>query len=463
MTTNQYKIRVRPLLQVIVIIPLCSYLLSITSCRKYLQIGNTSDKQLASQVFTNDGSANSAIAGIYRTLRDNLAGNTFNITIQAGLTSDELVSFLPGPPSEDYHNNAIQPNDYYLPWPSLYQCIYQANAVIEGLQVGNNLPTTSKNQYLGEAKFMRAFCYFYLLNLFGNVPLLTSTNVQVNSSASNASDSDIYNQIITDLKDAQQDLVNNYSYGGGEKVRANSWVATAFLARVYLCQKNWAEAEKQATAVIDSKNYSLLPSPDGVFNKNNSEAILQLSNTPSDIISDPSNFIFDIAPKIILSDELVNAFQLTDLRRQFWIQSGIYNGDTYYYPIKYSSLALNPPEYYTLFRLAEQYLIRAEARAEQGNIQDAESDLNTIRARANLPAITNLNQPNCIDSIFQERRLEFFAEIGQRWIDLKRTGRIDSVMAKAKPVEWKPFAALWPIPLTDIQSNSNLKQNPGYY
>ena len=115
-----------------------------------------------------------------------------------------------------------------------------------------------------------------------------------------------------------------------------------------------------------------------------------------------------------------------------------------------------------MLRLAEQYLIRAEARARQGNIPGAQQDLNSIRNRAGLPNTTTSGPTEILEAIMEERQRELFTEGGHRWLDLKRTGRTTEVLAPLKPL-WDPTDVLWPIPEDEIFNNSNLlPQNPGY-
>jgi hypothetical protein len=130
----------------------------------------------------------------------------------------------------------------------------------------------------------------------------------------------------------------------------------------------------------------------------------------------------------------------------------------------------NLTEYIILFRLAEQYLIRAEARARQGRIiglNSAKSDLDIVRSRAGLAGTTARNQLDIIDAIMRERQLELFTEAGNRWLDIKRTDKIDEIMNTTAPLKggiWASYKSLYPIPVIDIQRNRSLRghQNPGY-
>jgi len=113
--------------------------------------------------------------------------------------------------------------------------------------------------------------------------------------------------------------------------------------------------------------------------------------------------------------------------------------------------------------LAEQYLIRAEARAEKNNLNGAIDDLNMIRERAGLsPLLPSSDQSQVLAAVAQERRIELFAEWGHRWLDIKRTKTADQILGPIKSL-WKSTAQLYPIPTLEIQTDPNLKQNPGYY
>src|SRR5262249_32404391 len=141
-------------------------------------------------------------------------------------------------------------------WNGSYTWIYQANACIEGISKSEGISTPCKNQLIGEAKFIRAFLYFNLVNLYGDVPLVTSTNYAVNASLPRTSVAQVFQQIVQDLKDAQQLLTASYPSAG--KVRPNKFAATALLARAYLYQKQWANAAAAANEVISTGSYGLV-------------------------------------------------------------------------------------------------------------------------------------------------------------------------------------------------------------
>jgi hypothetical protein len=122
-------------------------------------------------------------------------------------------------------------------------------------------------------------------------------------------------------------------------------------------------------------------------------------------------------------------------------------------------------EYYMVLRLAEQYLIRAEARAHLRNLPGAIADLDSIRNRAGLPliSITNpaITREELLIAIQQERQTELFAEWGHRWFDLKRTKQADAVL-KDRKSSWNSTDTLYPVPASERILNPNLTQNDGY-
>src|SRR5699024_8636093 len=135
-----------------------------------------------------------------------------------------------------------------------------------------------------------------------------------------------------------------------------------------------------------------------------------------------------------------------------------------YFPRKYKE-DLNTKEsleYSILFRLAEQYLIRAEARVHLGKIAKAQNDLNKIRNRAGLPNTIAHTEKELVEAIIQERQIELFTEYGQRWFDLKRTHKAAEALSPIKP-NWKDTDILLPLPESELELNPNLQpQNKGY-
>ncbi len=438
-------------------------------CKKLIQIPPPQDQILAPTVFADSATATSAIDGVYSKIMSfNLQLTNGAMSVFPGLSADEIYNTSPSTSLDPFTNNAIPVNEATTIWNRLwkwgYTSIYQANACIEGIKNSTGLSAATRAQLTGETEFIRALCYFYLVNLFGNVPLVTSTDYKLNESMPRTASDKVYQQIVLDLKDAQNLL--NIDYPTSAPVRANKWAATALLARVYLYQKNWQQAENAASEVINSGSYSLVTDLNQVFLANSPEAILQFIpvnqgfNTAEGYSFIP--FSTNSKPTYAINPYLLNAFEPGDLRKTIWLKSNTINGQAYYYPYKYKiRFSFTITEYNMVLRLAEQYLIRAEARAQQDNITDAQADLDIIRNRAGLPSTTANDKLSLLLAIEHERQVELFCEWGHRWFDLKRTGKIDEVLGKEKN-NWAPTAALYPIPLTEIKRNPFLTQNPGY-
>lgn len=440
-----------------------------SACKKFVAVPPPADQVVSSTVFLDDASASSALTGIYsEMMKDFNQFCTGNTTIYAGLSADELA-YNGTANIQEFEKNEITETSHGVIasffWTTPYKYIYTANLCIEGLNASASLTPSTKTTLLGEAKFIRAFCYFYLANYFGDVPLITSTGYKENASLPRSPLAEVYNQIISDLKEAQTLLSPNYMVS--DKLRPNKWTATALLARVYLYTKDYASAEREATAVINSNAYTLVSNLNNVFLKGSSETIWQLYpvntvwNTWEGRSFLPSSA--SALPSYLVHPSLLAAFETGDARKTAWITSKTVSGKTYTYPFKYKVYGNSAPqtEYYIVFRLAEQYLVRAEARAQQNNVAGAVADLNIIRNRAGLSGTTANDQSSLLAAIEQERRVELMFEWGHRWFDLKRTGRADAVLGALKPT-WQPTDALWPIPVSQLNANPALSQNPGY-
>jgi hypothetical protein len=364
----------------------------------------------------------------------------------------------------------------YAIWASCYQTIFAANSVLEGLNAPNGVTPALNTELQGEARFIRAFCYFYLTNLYGDVPLVLTTNYTTNNSIGKSPQADVDLQVIADLTYAVTNLSPGYTDANNnpspERVRPVQSAAEALLARVYLFTGNDTGAEAQAGAVIAQTAAYSLTGLDSVFLKNSKETIWSLQ--PPGLLGmstyDAPYFILSGPPQeVSLNPSLMNAFEPGDARRNKWVgvyvDSAITGNPSWYYAYKYKELYppnYDPGEYSVVLRLAEQYLIRAEARALLGDITEAQSDLNLVRARANLPPTTAATTPDLLAAILHERQVELFSELGHRWLDLKRTGLAGTVLEPLKP-GWTTNALLYPVPASDITTDPNLlPQNPGY-
>jgi hypothetical protein len=320
----------------------------------------------------------------------------------------------------------------------------------------------------------------------------------VNTLLSRSPQTKVYEQIITDLKEARELLATDYLDAtllklGSERVRPTQWAARALLARTYLYTKDYANAELEASSVIDNVGSYSLPPLNEVFLKNSREAIWQVQPTTAFFDTEDARvFVIpfygpsaDESNPVSLSAQLLESFEPGDQRKTVgnWVAEVNVSGTVYSYPYKYKDNEYNPDiagigatdfmtEYQMILRLGEQYLIRAEAKAQQNKLGGAIADLDKIRGRAGLQLIGNTNpgisQSAMIQAIIHERQVELFTEMGQRWFDLKRTGTIDVVMEAVTPLksngigEWRSYQQLFPLPQSDLNKAPNLRQNAGY-
>ena len=467
---NQYTINIRNC--VFVIMTMVG--LSITGCKKFADVPAPSNQLSSATVFTNKTTLASALAGMYSTMI-----TTNSDYMQAGLTSfpgmsaDEMLYSASYASYEAFMNNAIPVSDLELQlfWSAFYKNNYVANSIIIGTQnsADGAIPDSIKTDAIAESKFVRAYNHFYLVNFWGEVPIVTTTDPTITNTLYRSSKQDVYLQIINDLKDAKSGLKGDYSWSSGDRSRPNKYAAIALLARASLYTGDWAAAAANADTVIKATSlYSLLSTTGmtNIFAKNNTEAIWQMAPAQSaGYTTEAVRFIpvTGSVPSFILdSTRLIKAFETGDKRYINWVGKQVVNSVTYYYPYKYKLKATSTTsaECITYLRLAEQYLVRAEANAQLNNLSAAIADINVIRNRAGLPNTTATTQADILKAIEQERRVELCFEYGHRWMDLKRNNRADAVLGTK--TGWVSTDALYPVPQADRNNNHNLSQNEGY-
>lgn len=442
-------------------------------CRKLTETPTQQQLLTPSRVFSNDADAAAAMTGVYIEMAISLRSfMNAGISLDAGLSADELDCRPQTnlPPEDSFRRNIPTPGDGLstLLFRNGYTLINDLNSVLEGVRASKGMSSAMRTQLEGEAEFGRAFIYFYLVNLYGAVPLALGTDLLQNEGLARASVDSVYAQVTSDLQDAQKllpvDYVDATGYTG-DRTRPNQGAATALLARVRLYRGQWSLADSAASALISDPRYLLEQSLDSVFLSVSREAVWQLQPVLKTVATaDASVYLSPPGrPNFVLTPELLGVFEPGDLRRQHWTRSVVVSGTVYAYPYKYHqpSPAAGAPEYEMVLRLAEQYLIRAEARVQENNPAGAVADLNAVRKRAGLAASTPMGTAAMMAAVLQERRVELMSEWGHRWLDLKRTGLADSVLASEKPW-WKTTDQLYPIPSAQLRSSPGMLQNPGY-
>jgi hypothetical protein len=339
--------------------------------------------------------------------------------------------------------------------------------------------------------------YFNLVRLFGPVPLVlhNPNSVDVSSLQVPRTPSDsVYAQIISDLNDA---TALPASYTGADIGRVTSGAAHTLLAKVYVTRKQWGPAQTEIQSVLNGGyGYSLFPNFADVFKKSTKNGVEHIfsvqyatnggeANTTQYLSQSFTSFNTGTYPIDIPSDSSIAAlFSDSDTRKAvsfYTSQFNAVNGQTVifhnpYTPYlnKFVDYSLTPLNNQTIsginfpvLRFAEVLLLNAEVLNENngGPTAEAYSAINQVRARAKVPDLTpGLNQSDFRDSVFLERRKELIQE-GHRWFDLVRQG--GQVLVDALKVFPAKQAAtlkdsLYPIPLTEIQLDPLLTQNPGW-
>ncbi|WP_256006814.1 RagB/SusD family nutrient uptake outer membrane protein [Pedobacter deserti] len=441
-----------------------TFLATLAACRKLVEIDDPKNQLTPEKVYADTNAAQGVIANVYANYERNI-NPILNLSL--ALYADELNYFGLNTETIEFFQSRVSTGNQRNQslWARLYNMVYQCNDLLEKLPVSENLPDAFRKRVAGEAHFLRAFAYFHLINLYENIPIILATDVAASSKTGQSNLAINYAQIEADLQSAQS-LLNDYPLPH-TKTRASYYSATALLSKVYLYQQQWPAAAEAANIVINS-NLFKLEHPAEVFKASSAETIFQFwtpqgynYNTPELILTNTNN------PQYALNTQLGTAFETDDLRKEHWVGirslSNGSNTQVYFYPIKYSNTAADSsdPEYFIYSRLADQYLILAEAKAELGDFDACMTALNVLRERANIQTYSNLSSIElCREAVTRERRLELFLESGDRLFDLKRTGKLNEIL-KAKPL-WLPRARNLPIPRNELSSNRSLIQNDGY-
>jgi hypothetical protein len=445
------------------------------SCSKLIEIPDHPINQIPeSRVFNDSADIISAIAGVYSNFRANQTAGTLGstmVTTIGGMSADELLPSYSS--NAGFVSNVIPVTDGSVStlWTSGYSNLYQMNSCINGIGSTTAVSDSLKQALVAEIKVARAFYYFQLVNLFGGVPLITATDYNITGKQGRAGVDEVYGLIRADLAEARSVLKARYPSSAGTKYRPNLYTALALSAKVFLYRQQWDSAAMMAKQIINDGLYQLESTPATVFSKSSKEVIWSLPGNGTSVSTGEGYALLPTsiysAPAYYLNPLLLSAFEDNDLRKTAWIRTLTVSGKTYSCAQKYKSnqgtsiaAPAYPSEDYVMFRLADMYLILAEADAQLSNTTDARTNLDIVRTRAGLPAYAGTDA-DLLTAIYHERQIEMAFEWGNRWYDLKRTGTIDAVLGAQKPT-WTSTAALLPIPSTQLIANVALTQNEGY-
>ena len=477
-----------------------SFLLLLASCSKFLDLKPVSqgiaieNQSSDSILYKSAGDAEAALAGTYSDFKNEYF--ELDYFVNGDAQSDDAYAGADNPANfqiDGYKIDATNSN-VSRDWAYLYSAIGKANTLINNVSTvtDQDLTAQRKKEMIAEASFIRAYMYFQLVQLWGDVPLQL-TEVKTISAANfeevypilfppRAPMAEVYKQIILDLETA----LGGVKATAVDKGYATTGAVNGLLAYVYATQEphQWDKVLKYCNDVVAGP-YTLLPTYDKLWDgssENSSESIFEVNYAGTSSSGNWGTSMFmgmDWKKFNIPSNDLVKAFtDEGDVVRKnssvvFLDVTGKWS-DAHWpqasYPFgnKWRNITSPSPQNYIFMRLADILLLKAEALNETGDVTGAAALVNQIRTRVNLPNTTASNQAAMRLAIEKERRLELAFE-GHRWYDLKRTGRAIEVINNAKDQNGQNLGyqlnqnrLLWPIPQSEMDKNSYLVQNPGY-
>lgn len=401
-------------------------------------------------------------------------------------------------------------------WVAAYRGIGRTNTFLE--KVGSvNMDESLKARMAGEAKFLRAFYYFMLVDVYGGVPLiLEAPDADKHAALPRNSKAEVVAQILQDLEDASAALPE--AYGGADVGRITKGAALALTARVALYDEQWALAAQKAGEVIESGTYSLFPNYRELFlleNENNEEVIFDVQFLAPRFTNDYDQVIYNLNRPAPLKD-LVDAYLMIDgkpatesdlydanapyenrdprlhqtivcigypfngrtttaqnvVTTGFGLKKYTYHLDDVFTPVMPANGSeINP----IILRYAEVLLTYAEATNElDGPDESVYEAINALRKRpsVNMPDLPpNLTKEAMREAIRHERRIElafegtYYSDI-RRWKIAEEVNNAPAVNHEGKVIVNRGFNKdrdyLWPIPHVQIQENPNLSQNPNW-
>ncbi|MGB6154146.1 MAG: RagB/SusD family nutrient uptake outer membrane protein [Pricia sp.] len=503
-STNFFTERRKWLLALVAI---CSITLSCTDLEE------NPDFSSSEAFYTSESEALTALNGVY----DNLGREWFN-TMYARFCFDCVLGYSTGYEKQplNYASGALTPGDGVLAsyWNISYKAINDANNVIAKVPE-IEMDEAKKSRIIGEAKFLRGYFLYHLAVYFDDVPVYTEPTQSFDAAASNENGKQrALEQAIADFTDAAAVLPP--SYEGDDLGRAHKWAALGFLSKTYLETGQFNEAREAAENVIDNSGLALFDDFTFNFDVEHENMGERLFDIQFSFAADPdknSNFLAHFSPtdwagpsednqsaaaagwadawiwgepefRMTYNEEdaripgtFVESYYSRNVNAQVtWDPNAKSNfvgsGSTERtyrsaYVVKYletePSSWDNTEKNFPALRLADVMLAHSEAANESGQ-GDAYFGINTVRARANLPALSGLSKQDLKDAIVQERAWEFAFE-GQTFITLKRAGfeyvadYVNKYTGRSSPVDGRKDAVL-PIPNQEVNANPQLEQNP---
>ena len=483
---------------------------TLSACERILDQQPLADP-VAETFYTNEAEATLAVNAIYDVLNGSLYyGNT---PVALAMMEDHIYKGTN--PNDGFglsqiNSLDIEPtNPYVFEWyQSLYQGINRANVAIERIQTlpsPGKISDPAKKRLVAEARFLRGLYYFYLVRLFGDVPLVLQTSADPSApGVAKSPESAVYAQVETDFRAAIPDLPA--AYNSANLGRATSGAAKSFLAQVHMWRNEAQKAIPLLEEVINSKQYALEPKFIDLFlepNVNSKEMVFAIQYKDLGSNAESASWVRSIGVRgqrpvvnqsgfgfMVGTKELLDNYAAGDLRRDlsFWefgepnpaTPAGAKYNAKSSSPFHLNTTDVGPQKWWwarqgyfqetatnlALIRYADVLLLYAEAlnEANNGPTKAALDAINAVRARAGVqPLAAGLTKKDFFEAVLRERRAEFVFEF-QRWWDLARTKTAERFFANAvyKIGKFNAKHYKWPLPQNALDRNKALVQNPNY-
>jgi starch-binding outer membrane protein, SusD/RagB family len=438
-------------------------LLSLISCEKNIQIDPPSSLD-GSAGFKSKQDVEAALLGCYNSMQ---SANYVGLRYWAlcDMYADNIAHVGTFPSFAQVANRGILADNAEVNnmWLNIYSGINRMNTVIDAAGAVDD-KSFNNAAAIAEARLLRAFQYFNLLRFFGGsetgynksgglgVPIILKPTLTSKEAVAVArsSEADVWKQILEDIDFAVGNLPNSTATG-----RVNKRVAFALKARAHLYREEWTQAEVASDSVIVKGGYSLLSSANYAtifFQKGNSENIWELVYDPTNT---SQSYFFFYPTSLGGRNEISATTTLRDASEANDVRKAVnYTTTPAAKTLKFTRS--DGTDNNIMIRLAEMYLIRAEARAKLNKLTESLADLNVIRKRAGITDATATTEATLLTAIEKERRIELAFE-GHRWFDIRRYNKLASVNIT------QTFRALWPIPQREVLTSNNvIAQNPSY-
>ncbi len=428
-----------------------------SACSKILDVEPTASIDV-NEAIKNKRGVERALNGTYDALQQ--AGSYGrNMALMADLAADNLTWTGTTYDYGQISDKKILSNNVVIDgmWTSAYDAVNRANNIIERLPSVSDMTDSEKASVEGECKFIRALMHFDLVRYWGQIPLKLQATTNLNNINTPASSKiEVINAVISDLKFAVQNMSPAARQGYASGDAAKALLTRAYLYRFYLTNDvtDLNTLIPLADEIVTS--YPLVDSYASLFGNNsaNTESLFEVVFNEQDknVIAQylyPRSLTgrYEFAP----TTDLINSFEADDQRGQLILV----DGSNFPYANKYQDVSAGADRVYVI-RSAEVKLILAEAKYLLNEpVGEVLSVVNDVRLRAGLSSILSATHEQLLSLILLEYRHEFAFE-GHRWHDLTRTNMAVSVLGI------EPFRTLWPIPLSETQSNNAIKQNEGY-